>query len=120
MGSSLDTALSLWALTEHHEGRAQCVVRLKTSWWKSDRGLHERRDLIFLRRQCRGFNFLEEDAAAVGAEEIIPRILNLGECEDGVYEVCVCNEHRDYETGCIEDYDYKLVRYAPEKETNTR
>ena len=39
----------------------------------------------------------------------MPRILNLGEVEDGIYEVVVCNESHDYETGYVDDYDYRLV-----------
>jgi len=45
----------------------------------------------------------------IGADEVWPRILNLQECKDGLYEVKLCNEKRDWETGCIEDYDYRLV-----------
>jgi hypothetical protein len=28
--------------------------------------------------------------------------------EDGVYEVVICNERRDWESGYIEDWDYRL------------
>ena len=72
-------------------------------------GCTRRKTLTFLRRQCEGFNILAEDADAIGAEEVLPRILNLGEVEDGIYEVVVCNESRDYETGYVDDYDYRLV-----------
>lgn len=56
-----------------------------------------------------GFNVIAEDVSAIGAGEVLPRILNLGEVEDGIYEVVVCNESRDYETGYVDDYDYRLV-----------
>lgn len=87
----------------------RCVIRLRTSTWRSDQGLHSKRDLIFLRRQCTGFNVLEEDAHAVGSDEVIHRIANLTECKDGIYEVRTCNESKDWETGCIDDYDFNLV-----------
>jgi len=87
----------------------RCVVRLRTTMWADKTGLHTKKSLTFLRRQCEGFNVLAEDASAIGAEEVLPRILNLGEVEDGIYEVVVCNESRDYETGYVDDYDYRLV-----------
>jgi hypothetical protein len=87
----------------------RCVVRVKTTTWADRRGLHTKKSLTFLRRQCEGFNLLEEDAEAIGAEDVVPRIMNLDECEDGIYDVVTCNESRDYETGHIDDYDYMLV-----------
>lgn len=85
------------------------VIRLKTSYWSDKRGLHVRRDLLFMRRLCVGHNWVAEDAAMAGEEEVIPRIVNLDECEDGLYYVTMVNEYRDWESNCIEDYDYKLV-----------
>lgn len=87
----------------------RCVVRLRTTRWADKSGLQVKRSLTFLRRECKGFNVLEEDAAVAGADETLPRIRNLGSCDDGVYEVVMCNESRDRETGCIDDYDYRLV-----------
>ena len=88
---------------------SRCTVRVKTTAWADKRGLHTKKSLTFLRRQCEGFNILAEDADAIGAEEVLPRIVNLGEVEDGIYEVVVCNESHDYETGYVDDYDYRLV-----------
>ena len=87
----------------------RCVVRLRTTMWADKSGLHTKKSLTFLRRKSEGFNVLEEDTSAVGAEGVLPRILNMDECPDGVYEVVTCNESRDYETGYIDDYDYRLV-----------
>jgi hypothetical protein len=88
---------------------SRCTVRVKTTAWADKRGLHTKKSLTFLRRQCEGFNILAEDANAIGAEEVLPRIVNLGEVEDGIYEVVACNESHDYETGYVDDYDYRLV-----------
>ena len=100
-------------MSEHeHKTEAdvsRCTVRVKTTVWADKRGLHMKKSLTFLRRQCEGFNVLAEDASAIGAEEVLQRILNLGEVENGIYNVVVCNETFDYETGCVEDYDYRLV-----------
>ena len=68
-----------------------------------------KKSLTFLRRQCEGFNVLDEDVDSMGAEEVLPRILNLNGVEDGIYVVVLCNERHDYETGCVDDYDYRLV-----------
>ena len=87
----------------------RCTVRVKTTVWADKRGLHTKKSLTFLRRQCEGFNVLAEDADAIGAEEVLPRILNLDEVKDGIYEVVVCNESHGYETGYFDDYDYRLV-----------
>lgn len=70
-----------------------------------------RRSMTFLRRRCIGINVLEEDAQAVSAEQAISGIVNLSECEDGIYEAVVCNVSRDWETGYVDDWDYKLVPF---------
>lgn len=88
---------------------SRCTVRVKTTVWADKRGLHTKKSLTFLRRQCEGFNVLAEDASAIGAEDVLPRIVNLAEVGDGIYEVVVCNESHDYETGYVDDYDYRLV-----------
>ena len=68
---------------------SQCVVRLRTTAWRDKNGLHLKKSLTFLRRQCIGFNILEEDAGAIGAEEVLPKIENLDECKDGIYMAVV-------------------------------
>ena len=89
---------------------SRCVVRLRTTTWADKRGLHQKKSLEFLRKQCTGFNALEEDVETEGAEEVFQRILDIEMCADGIYEVVVFNEKRDYETGYVEDYDYRLVK----------
>ena len=86
----------------------KCVVRVHTSSWLDARGLHTKKSLTFLKRQCVGYNVLQEDALNIDAESVIDRIINLYTCPDGVYQVSVCNQHRDWETGYVEDYDYEL------------
>lgn len=88
---------------------SRCTVRIKTTIWADKRGMHTKKSLTFLRRQCEGFNVLAEDAREIGAEKVLPRILNFGEVEDGTYEVVVCNEKYDYETGYVDDYEFRLV-----------
>lgn len=91
-----------------------CVVRLRTDVWEDRRGLHQKKSLLFMRKQCKGFNILEEDIGAVGAAEILPRIININECKDGIYKVVTCNESHDFESGYIDDYDYRLINVSEE------
>lgn len=88
-----------------------CVVRLTTSYWKDDKGLHQRKDLLFLKRKSKGFNILKEDASDIGVEDVMIRINNLFDCVDGVYKVITIDHEKNWESGAIEDYDYKLVKY---------
>lgn len=98
----------------------RCVVRLTTSLWGDSKGLHIKRDLNFLKKKCQGFNILEEDVGMVGASEVVDRITNLNECEDGIYQVITCNEWAAWETpNIIEDYDYKLIPYNEPAETKS-
>lgn len=97
------------------ESNLCCVVRVTTSMWADKRGLHAKKSLVFLRRKCSVHNFLEEDARTIGAEEVLPSVLNLYTVEDGVYEVKICNQLRDWETGNVEDYDYRLVRLGAQR-----
>jgi hypothetical protein len=90
---------------------SRCVIRLQTNIWSDKRGLHYKKSLSILKRKCKGFNILEEDTSNIGAEDLFPKILNFNECKDGIYEVVTCNESRDYETGYIDDYDYRLIPY---------
>lgn len=89
----------------------KCVViaRLSTSCWHNDKGIFLTKKLTFLKRRCAGHNFVEEDAKMVGADETIARIINFHESKDGIYKLVTCNERRDWETGVIDDYDFKLI-----------
>ena len=87
------------------------VVRLKTSFWNDGRGIYQKRALTFLRRKSRGFDWVSEEVNMIGADNFVPGILNLNTVNDGVYRLVTCNESRDWESGCIYDYDFRLVPY---------
>jgi hypothetical protein len=87
---------------------SRMVVRVSTTMWQDRKGLHIRKDLTFLRRQCVGHNVLADDLDNGGAECIYPRIRNLDTAKDGVYEVVMYNFQRDWESGLVEDWDYRL------------
>lgn len=86
------------------------VVRVSTSYWSDNRGIHTKKSITTLRKQSSGYNLFDETLSAIGAEDSLKSIVNLDECGDGVYEVVTCNESRDFESGHIDDYDLKLVR----------
>jgi len=87
----------------------RCVVQLKTPMpWADKKGRYQKKNLTFLRRQCKEYNIPEEDAREMGADYVLRRIVNLDECEDGIYEIVTCNESHDF-AGWIDDYDYRLV-----------
>ena len=85
------------------------LVRIRTTKFMTERGLTLRKDINFLKRGSHGRNILEDDTNNIGADLVIDRILNLDIVKDGVYEVVITNEMRDYWTGHIEDWDYALI-----------
>lgn len=85
------------------------VIRLTTSYWADRSAIHVKRTIRILRRKSSEHTLLDEEVSMIGADLAIPKIVNLHECEDGIYEVQTCNESRDYDTGHIDDYDFKLV-----------
>lgn len=95
--------------TEPEEDATVITVRLTRSYWHDPDGAYQRISLKYLKRRCKGFNIFDDDCSMVGAEDVIPRIVNLEECEAGLYELVPCNENRDYFTGTIEEWDYHLV-----------
>lgn len=48
----------------------------------------------------------------VGDADIDINNLELSNHADGLYEIVMCNESRDYETGVIDDWELKLVPYV--------
>lgn len=96
---------------EAREQSPRCVVRLRTSQWRDERGLHMRQDLTYLKRECGGDNILDRDSRDIGLGEVLDNIVNLPGLADGLYSVGVCNASTDWETGYVEDYQYRLTPY---------
>lgn len=93
--------------------KPRVVVRIRTTAWNDHCGMYTKKSLSFARRQCEGHNYVEEDLSCIGAEETLQRITNLDACQDGLYEVAICNESTDWETGYVDDYEYELRPIAP-------
>lgn len=88
------------------------VVRLRTTMWGDEKSLSIKKSITLQKRKSYGYNVVFEDVSQSGAEEVIPRILNLDKQPDGLYTVVMINERRDRETGYVEDYDYWLVPFV--------
>ena len=89
----------------------ELVFRITTNQYHDDNGVYYKRSLKYLKRKCHGFNILDEDCANCSAEEVIPRIVNFHTVKDGIYTVDTVNHKYDFESGYLDDYDYKLVEY---------
>lgn len=89
-----------------------CVVRVRTSTFQTDRGLSIRKDLTTMRKlSTPGYDILETEIDATGADETARNITNLDSVEDGLYILAIHNVHHDWETGHVDDYSLKLVPY---------
>lgn len=92
----------------------RCVVRLKSGYYQKGSGYYYSKGLSVLKRKSSGYNLLEEGASNFGIEEIMPRILNLHDSPDGVYELITSNISYDWESGYPDDYDFELVKFEEE------
>lgn len=109
-GIDLDSMIMAGAV-ESDEDRPQTVVRLSRSMWHDKDGAYSRTTIRYMKRHTRGYNVFDEDCKNIGAQDVIPRIVNLDDCEDGVYQLIMCDERKDWETGYVEDWDYKLIAF---------
>ena len=92
------------------------VVRLDTTTWYDGKSLHIKRSLYILKRKSTGFNFFEEDLSCAGAPDVMRMLINLDECEDGVYKIIPCNFGTDWESGITDMWDYKLIPFKEYKD----
>jgi hypothetical protein len=100
---------------ELDDNEDKIVVRLSRSYWHDNSGFYHKISLKKLKRKSSGYCFIEEDAMNIGFEEIYKKIINIEDCKDGIYVIETCNEKRDWESGDVDDYDYKLVPFIEEE-----
>ena len=86
------------------------VVRIKTSSWWDGRKLVLHKEIIPMKRLSDSA-LIKEDVDAIGAMTVCDNIVNLHEVMDGLYSLVMCDIRKDWETGYIEDYSYKLTTY---------
>ena len=89
----------------------RCVLRVRTTYYKTARGIATTKELNFLKTKCKGYNIFKEDCDQIGVDCAVDRIINLHAVDDGIYDIILVNERRDWETGCVEEWDYKLIPY---------
>lgn len=107
--SELDNIYDMFDKKKNQTGN---VYKVSTCCYSSNRGIHSRKDIVFLSRKSKSkHNLLVEEADACDPTWAFSKITNLNDLPDGIYSLETCNEHRDFETGYIDDYDFKLVPY---------
>jgi hypothetical protein len=89
------------------------IVRLSTSIWKSRKGIHFLKNLDIQRRLSRGDNFFEEDVEMTGADLVINHIKDFHILPDGLYEVKMIDLKKDWESGLVEEWNWKLTPFKP-------
>lgn len=96
--------------------RSQLVVRISTACWHDRRGAYVKKNIMFQKRLSSGpmRDCFLEDCSNAGFDQVVERIINLDKCKDGLYDVVMCNISTDWETGCIDDWDYRLEPYVKE------
>ena len=88
------------------------IVRLSTSYFKSKNGIHCKKTIRPLKRLSSGYyDILEDEIDAIGVQEAVEKIENLYACADGIYELICCDCNYDWESGCLEEFNYTLIPY---------
>ncbi len=101
---------------EREDKENQTIVRVVTTAWHNNKGLHTKRSLNLLKRKSFGFDILQEECIQLGAEDAAKNISNLHKVADGTYELIACNISRDYESGYIDDWNLMLIPYKATEE----
>lgn len=93
----------------------KCVVRVQTEAFK-------RGDTYFYGKSVRvlkkltGYDLIHEEVGNIGIQEALENILNLGEVQNGVYELVIGHRSYDIETGYLDDWDFRLIPYVEDEQ----
>ena len=83
------------------------IVMVTTSNYLSGNKMVSKRELYPLKRKSQlSFHDMFPDPI-----ECMNSITNFHEVDEGIYEVIMINESRDWETGYLDDWEYKLIPY---------
>lgn len=98
---------------ETKKDRIPVVVRLRTAYYYKSGSYCKTKSLTFLKRKSdpEKLNCLDDEVSCSGIDLFIDSIVNLDSCPDGLYEIHYINLNRDWETGYIDDWEYKLIPY---------
>lgn len=85
--------------------KPSCIVRLSRSTYKRGSRFISETSISWLKSKS------ELSIYDITDLEDVFDIINIEECEDGLYNLVACNFSRDYESGMIDDWDVKLIPY---------
>lgn len=88
-----------------------CVLSVKTEAYQRG-GVHHFGKSMRVLKRLTTYDILGETVDSIGAEEAYMSIINLSDIDDGLYQIVACNVSRDWETGAIDDWDFKLIPYG--------
>lgn len=91
----------------------QVVVRVRTSTYPYRNGFVRNKSVTVLRKHTTGHDFVNHDIEMIGADLFADKIVNLNSVDDGLYIVSIVDIKRDWETGYVDDYRYRLIPYTP-------
>lgn len=109
---NLDELLTGLVLKPDNADTKQTIVRLTTVMYKKGNKLVYSKELTLLKRKSN--EWWEWDCISEVIEDL-DLITNLFRVNDGIYQIVMTNAYRDYETGVIDDWDYKLIPYEETK-----
>jgi hypothetical protein len=87
----------------------QDIVSIKTEYYKRGKRFYASKVITPIVSLSKGHTITDE-VNDYGLA-VLDLITNLYEVEDGYYQIVINNISRDYETGHIDDYDFKLYPY---------
>jgi hypothetical protein len=93
--------------------KSRTIVKVLTRYYinRGNDTLHADKIVYTLKRKSTGYNLLTESVHEIGTQETIESITNFSSVPDGIYELVITDEHRDWESGAIDDWSYTLVPY---------
>lgn len=83
------------------------IVKLTTQYYNDNNSGYLKKVLTRLKRKSTGYDLLIEECNNMGSKEVMERIVNLFDVDDGIYQLVTYNH--SYERGIVVDWDYKLV-----------
>lgn len=90
-----------------------CIVRVESNAWFDGRTLHAKKKFTVMRRKSTTHDLIKEESDMVGAEDALKAITDTLDIADGLYELKP-TYYTDYETGMVDDVDYKLEKIEHE------
>jgi hypothetical protein len=91
-----------------------CVVKVETEAYKRGNKYFYGKTLRVIKSKST-FDLLEEEVSNVGIMDTLEYILNLDQCETGLYYLVTCNHSFDIESGHVDGYDLRLEPYIEDK-----